>query len=203
MRGMSFVLALLATSSWACADVVLEFRPENAVVSVGENARVGLFATWDGQGYGQTISAVELIFTWDQPRLRLLGVDHAGGAPLLTSGFPSIGSGGLNETSPPADGNGLYRALAMLGAPVDAMEGVLLTTFVFEARSPASAASLDMLTSAGSPVVHTRVYDGAVPNADATGALIGTSIRIVPAPGVGVCLLLPGLMLMGGPRRRK
>ncbi len=203
MRTTSFVLAMLASSSWACADVVLEFRPESTVVSVGQVARVGLFATWDGQGYGQTISAVELIFAWDQPRLRLLGVDHAGGAPLLTSGFPSVGSGGLNETSPPADGNGLYRALAMLGAPVDAMEGVLLTTFVFQAWSPASAAELNMLTSAGAPVVHTRVYDGLVPNADATGELIGTQIRIVPAPGAGVCLSLPGLMMMGGSRRRK
>ncbi|MCL4222370.1 MAG: hypothetical protein KJZ65_13480 [Phycisphaerales bacterium] len=198
-RGLCF---LLACSTWASADVTLEFRPEAAVVPVGQSARVGLYATWDGHAYGRTISAVELVFAWDQPRLRLLGLDPAGAVPLLTSGFPSVGSGGLNETSPPADGNGLYRALAMLGMPIDTTEGALLTTFVFRAWSPAGEAPVSMLISAGSPVVHTRVYDGVVPNADATGALIGTSICIVPAPGVGVCLLLPGLLLMGGPRRR-
>lgn len=203
MRVPYMVLAIVAGARVALADVSLEFRPENAVVSVGQVARVGLFATWDGHGYGHTISAVELIFAWDQPRLHLLGVDHAGGAALLASGFPSVGSGGLNETSPPADGNGFYRALAMLGSPIDASEGVRLTTFVYQARSPARSAALEMLASGGSPVVHTRVYDGAVPNADATGALIGTSIRIVPAPGAGLCLLLSGLIMMGEPRRRK
>ncbi|KAA0215306.1 MAG: hypothetical protein DYG94_04555 [Leptolyngbya sp. PLA3] len=202
MRTLCLILAAVIGGQTSRAEVTLEFRPESEVVSVGQIARVGLFATWNGQGYGQTISAVELVFAWDQPRLHLLGLDHAGGAPFLTSGFPSVNSGGLNETSPPGDGDGMYRALAMLGAPIDATEGVRLTTFVFHAWSPAAAASVCMLARAGNPMVHTSVFDGAVPNADATGALIGTSIRIVPAPGAGWCLLLPGLMRMGRPRRR-
>ncbi|GAB4382740.1 MAG: hypothetical protein Kow0022_00930 [Phycisphaerales bacterium] len=183
-------LVALAAST-ASGDVNLEFRPEAGVIGVGQAARVGLYATWDGSGAGQTVSAIELVFSWDTGYLSLTGLDGTGGASLITSDFPLTGSGGLNESAPPGDGDGLYRAFAMLGTPIDVSVpgGALITTFLFQGLAETPATPVDILASGGSPEVFTRVFDGTVPNTVVTGTLTGTTITIVPAPGAGVLLL--------------
>jgi hypothetical protein len=186
----------------AGADVNLEFRPVDATIAVGDTAQIGLFATWDGTGAGQTVSALQLAFAWDNTFLDLTGLDGTGGATLITSEFPAAGSGGLNEAAIPGDGDAFYLALADLGVPIDTTVagGALVTTFLFEGLAQTPGTLVDMLVLGGFPPVETRVFDGVTPNTIVTGTLSATTITIVPAPGAG-CILV--LCAAAAPRRRR
>jgi len=105
---------------------------------------------------------------------------------LLLSSVPFPHPSGLNEADPPQDGDGLYIAWAPLGDPVETTpEGVLITTFLFEALQVTVATEVGMLEEWGTdPVYETFVIDGEIPGLDITGLLIGASIEIVlPCPG--------------------
>jgi hypothetical protein len=200
MKSAVFLCIVAAAS--ASADVNLEFRPVASTINLGDTAQVGLYATWDGSGLGQTASAIEVAFGWDTSFLSLLGLDGTGGATLLSSGFPAAGSGGLNEAALPADGDGFYLAFASLGSPIDTTVagGALVTTFLFQGLNLTPGTPIDMLAAAGSPVVETRVFDGIIPNTVVTGTLSGTSITIIPSPG-GLALI--GISAFSMRRRRR
>lgn len=191
--------AVAVTTAIAAADIGLEFRAVSPVYSVGDTVEFGLYAVADSS-VGQTLSALEAIFEWDPAFLSLVGLDGAGGASFLLADFMMVGSGGLNEANPPADGDGLFIGLASLGSPILATpSGTLLTTFQFEALAETPATPLDLLPQAGSPLRSTIVFDGAVPNTDVTGALAGDTVRIVPAPGLAFGAMLMPLLA----RRRR
>lgn len=198
--------AAIALCAAACAvaqaDVNIEFRPVTSVINVGDTAQVGLYLTWDGTGVGQSVSALQVAFSWDPSFLDLTGLDGTGGATLITSEFPIAGSGGLNDASIPIDGDGFYLGLADLGNPIDTTVagGALVTTFLFEGLAETPATPVTMWPSGGSPLVRTTVFDGVTPNTDVTGTLSGTSITIIPAPGAG---LLLGVGAAGMLRRRR
>ncbi|MDY7107449.1 MAG: GC-type dockerin domain-anchored protein [Planctomycetota bacterium] len=176
--------ALLAGST-ASANIDLEWRAEDAVVEVGETARVGLYAVWDG-GEHDSFSAMDVIFAWDPQHLQFQGIDDTGGVELLRSEVPYPHPSGLNEADPPQDGDGLYIAWAPLGHPVHAtVEGVLVTTFLFDALETTPSTEVGFIEEWGSdPVYYTRVIDGEIPGLDITGALIATTVEIVPpCPG--------------------
>ena len=198
----SAVFLCMVAAATASANVNLEFRPVASTINLGNTAQIGLYATWDGSGLGQTASAIEVAFGWDTSFLSLLGLDGTGGATLISSGFPAAGSGGLNEAAVPADGDGFYLAFASLGTPIDTTVagGALVTTFLFQGLNLTPGTPIDMLASAGSPVVETRVFDGVIPNTVVTGTLSGTSITIVPAPSG---LIILGFAAMGVQRRRR
>jgi len=196
------VLLLAVACATAGANVDIEFRPVNPVINVGDTARIGLYLTWDGTGAGQTVSALQVAFSWDPTFLDLTGLDGTGGATLITSEFPAAGSGGLNDASIPVDGDGFYLGLADLGLPIDTTVagGALVTTFLFDGLAETPATPVNMWPSGGSPLVRTTVFDGVTPNTDVTGTLSGTSITIIPAPGAG---LLFGVGAAGMLRRRR
>lgn len=173
--------AALAVSSLAGgAPVDLEFRPDAPVIDIGDVVVFDLVAVSDGV---QTISAAEAVFEWDDEDLLFLGLDPANPADLIFSGFPALGSGGLNEADPPQDGDGYYIALGPLGVPIVATEaGTVLARFRFEAISSSPAASVDLLASGGSPVVETKVFDGQTPNTVVTGTLTGGEVAIRCGP---------------------
>jgi len=169
----------------ASANINLEYRPVDDIIEVGETARIGLYAVWDGEEH-DSFSVMEVIFAWDPQYLQFLGIDDTGGPGLLVSEVPYSHPSGLNESDPPQDGDGLYWAWAQLGIPVQTTpEGVLITTFLFEALELTSSTAVDILEEWGTdPVYHTRVIDGVIPGLDITGLLIGASIEIVlPCPG--------------------
>ncbi len=198
----SAVILCIVAAATAGAEVNLEFRPVASTINIGDTAQIGLYATWDGSGLGQTASAIEVAFGWDTSYLSLLGIDGTGGAALISSGFPAAGSGGLNEAALPADGDGFYLAFASLGSPIDTTVagGALVTTFLFQGLNLTPGTSIDMFAAAGSPIVETRVFDGAIPNTVVTGSLSGTSITIIPSPG-GLALL--GISALAIRRRRR
>lgn len=172
-----FGLGLAAGS--AAADVSLELRAVEDIVEFGDDVFVGLYAVSDTPGVDHPISAIEAVIEWDPTILALVGLDGTGGSPLIFSGFPTTGSGGLNESLIPQDGDLFYLALGQLGNPIDATPaGTLITTFQFEAVSSGPDSLIIIQPQGGSPPVETVVYDGTVPNTDVTGTLGSESISV-------------------------
>jgi hypothetical protein len=177
--------AMLVITSTATANIDLEFRGPDEPVEIGTIVEVGLYAVSDSPE-NQSFAAVQLIFGWDPGFLLFDEIDNAGAVPLLTSALAASDSSfGLNEAIPPADGDGLYLAFAPLGDPVDATpEGVLLTTFIFEALAPTAGTDVFMFEEGGEPTIQTKVLDGTIPGLIVTGELIPTTIVIESAcPG--------------------
>lgn len=158
----------------------LEFRlltPEP--IAVGDEVHIGLYAVSEVMSGTPSLSAIDMVFVWESSSLMLTGLDPNMALSLAFSGFPVTGSGGLNESDPPLDGDGFYVAFAGFSAPVPATPaGIRITTFVFEALAIDDAASIDILPTGGSPLRTTIVYDGTTPNTDVTGTLTGTSVLI-------------------------
>jgi len=191
--------ALCTLTNGAAAAIHLEFRAASPVYGIGNTVEFGLFAVSDSSGT-QSLSAIEAIFEWDPGFLDLVGLDGTGGAGLAVADFVTTGSSGLNESNPPADGDGLFFGYASLGTPIDATPaGTLLTTFQFEALAETPGTALILVPAAGSPVRPTIVFDGVIPNTDVTGVLVGDTVMIVPAPGLGCAVLLAPLVA----RRRR
>ncbi|MCZ6655112.1 MAG: hypothetical protein O7D91_19050, partial [Planctomycetota bacterium] len=168
----------------------LEFRPPSQSVLIGDTVSIGLYAVSDDET-DASLTAAQVIISWDPSLLRLLGNDGTGAVPLLSSGFPPNDPFNLNEVVPPQDGDGLYVALAPLGNTVPTTpEGVLLTTFQFLALADTPQTPVDILDSGGDPLGETIVFDGTVPNLDVTGTLIGSVVDIIFEPPPDPTLLL-------------
>ncbi len=168
----------ILTPSVASAEVDLEWRPGNAATYVGDSVGLGLFAVSDSAEL-QSSSGLQIVFAWDAAHLRLVGLDPTGGVDLSMSGFPSSGDCDLNEADPPADGDGFYRA-GVLGEPIPVPpEGVLLTTFVFEALAPSDdPVTVSILRIMPNGTCRTMVVDGVVPGLEVTGEL-GTALLAI------------------------
>jgi hypothetical protein len=159
------------------------------------------------------LSALQVIFTWDPTKLQLNGYSTTGGPPLSISGFLSDAYG-LNESNPPADGNGIFFALDSPGNPIGATQaGTLISTLMFTALAPTPLTPVSVLPSANAPGINpntaapyplgfTQVFDGTVPNTDVTGTATGGIVTIVavPAPSGAAAILLGAL---GASRRRR
>ncbi len=171
---------LLCSAPEAWADIDLEYRVVSDTVQVGEMVACGLFAVSDDDT-NQSFSAMEVIFGWDPDFLGFLGIDGTGAVSLQASFLPYPDGTGLNEANPPEDGDGLYIAWAPLGNPVDATpEGVLLTTFLFEALAPTPFTSMSILEEWGTdPVYETFIVDGEIPGLIVTGILTGAAVEII------------------------
>ena len=177
----TLALLVLATSP-TVAGINLEFRPA-AEPCTALRLEVHLYAVSDN-GSNQSISAMDVILSWDAEVLELDGVNAAESYPYawLFSGFTNDqGLDGLNNTWD--DGNALYTAMAQLGGPpaYATPDGLLVTTFRFRKLHVGTATSLTMLDSFGHHT-HTVVYDGFTPALDVTGTL-GSSVLVPSAKG--------------------
>lgn len=173
------VLGALAVSSLIGAVDVAFVSVSDRVV-VGEDVEVAVYLYSDSADT-QLVAAAQVIMAWDAAALQLVENNQNGAVNLLSSGFPNNDPYGLNEASPPQDGDGLYQALALLGQPVAATpEGTLLTTLRFTTLQPAEDSPIQILPMGGSPPGETIVYDGTTPNTNVTGTLFGTLVTILP-----------------------
>jgi len=201
IRAAGVLLAVVVAPSATLADEILinlEWRPASQMVWVGDMVNVGLYAVVD-QGT-QLFRALDMVFTWEPDYLGLLGLDDTG--DLWSSGFPTYGDHGLNETDPPQDGDGYYRAFAQAGEPIEiTTAGFLLTTFVFSAVAPTPETLVDIPPSGGTPPpLETTVWGGPGANTDVTGTLGDAWVQIlIPEPATATLLAVAGLMLL---RRR-
>ncbi len=175
------VLAGFTAATPAAVD--LEFRAITPVTDPGDTVLVGLYAVASPGSTNPTLGAVEAIISWDAAHIALLGIDPSNPANLIFAGFPVTGSNGLNETDPPADGDGLLIALGPLGVPIVATDaGTLVTILQFEALSGTPDAAIDLLETGGSPPRDTVVFDGETPNTIVTGSLTGTTVAVTCGP---------------------
>ncbi len=188
--------ALVIMPWWVCsalpsrASVNLEWRQEPAAVHVGDILRIGLYAVSDDPQTSQAIAGLDVIVAWDTTLLRLLGVDDNGPYNWLSSGLPIGDPFGLNEQIPPLDGDGLYLAQGNFSQiPQATPDGLLVTTFEFEALASGCGPLVTMLQSAGTPTTHTVVWSGIVPGTPVTGQLSAAMVVIddTAAPVFTLC----------------
>ena len=168
---------LLLWPAIALANINIELRPVNRSVTVNDAVDVALYLVSDNQATQYAIAA-DVVFGWDETKLELLGIDNTGGASVMASFLPTQSS--LNETMPPADGDGFYQMLANFGAPVAATPaGTLITTFKFTAIAPApKGTTISVLSNGGSPNQNTRVLDGYTPNYNVLGSIGSATVEI-------------------------
>jgi hypothetical protein len=184
----------------AQASINVELRPTNGTVVVGGVIGLGLFLVSDNT-QPQRSAAAQIILNWDPSRLQLLGLSSSGAIPLLSSSFPRPDPNNLNEASPPADGDAMYVALGNFGTGIVATPaGSLLTTIRFQALGPLGPTPVSIPQTGGNPVGRTEVFDGTIPNTDATGTLMGATVTVVPGPGVA-CVVAAGAAIGFGRRR--
>jgi hypothetical protein len=181
--GLAPIAMLGLSAAPAAANINLELRPTFQTVwyqTTDPEVEVGLYAVSDDDTT-QYSAAIQAIIQWDPDFLTLLGHHGAGAVPLAGSSFPMPDPFGLNEAVPPQDGDGMYVALAPLGAPLGATpEGVLIQTFVFEPLQYSPGTPVNIGASAGDPPGETIVFDGEVAGLDVTGTLSGCLIQIIP-----------------------
>jgi hypothetical protein len=183
MKSTLALIAGLSLNAVAAAQVGLEFRVSDPLVDPGETVSVGLYVVGEAGPPAETVGAVEAIFAWDTGHMILDGVDPSNPAALIFSGFPVVGTGGLNEVNPPADGDGLFLGLGPLGIPIAADEaGTLFAVLNFTATFSTPGTTIDLLATGGTPVRDTVVFDGTTPNTIVTGGLTGVTIIVRCGP---------------------
>ena len=189
--------AAMGAAAWG--DIIVELRPVNDTVTLGDVAEIGVWFVSDDPTT-QHASAADVILTWDTTYLSLAGNDDTGAYGLLSSGFPAAHLSGLNQTF--ADGDALYVAFANFGDTIPASpSGVLATTLLFDTLALTAGTDIDIPLTLGTG--ETAVFDATAPNVNVVGSTVGATISIVPIPGPGGLLVLAGgAVLMSKQRRR-
>lgn len=202
MLGMS-IGALAACVPSARGAINLSLMPSQGSVAVGSSLGIDIVArstTLSGEG----AYSFQVIFSWDPSRLRLTGVSTLGVPELSSAGFFSDAYG-LNESSLPSDGTAVLIGFGPFGSsihvPGAGSTGLSLSTLHFLALAPSASSSIGLLASAGSPVGRTIVFGDAGPNVNATGALSGATVQIVPAPATVMTMAM--ISLCRGRRRAR
>lgn len=174
------ILIALAAVPPSMALINLELR----AIPEGCTARVVVFELYaiSDSAADQSLSAMDVILSWDPAVLQLLGNDTSGPYPYnwLFSGFQDdSGLDGLNNTW--SDGDALYTAWGQLGgSPAYATpSGLLVTKFRFRKLMVNETTTVDIPASAGM-YTDTVVYDGQTPGLDVTGTLSGATITTSP-----------------------
>jgi len=183
------VAAAVAGVAHADSQINLSLVGPSAPVAVKQTIDVKLRATGEPNSslIGESFVAMDCILRWNPADLRLIGLSSAGSVPLFGSYFPSPANDytGINESSPPLDGDALYYALAPLGNPVQvSTSGVQVTTFRFRVLRPFASTRVELVpTLTRIATADTVVYDGTVPGLDVTGTLTNAVVvQVVPCP---------------------
>ncbi len=162
----------------ALGNVDLDWAPQPRTVAAGVNFEIGLWATTDNGGF-QTISAMDVIVSWDSTRVQLLGVNNDGPYNWLQSGFPpDTALDGLNNSF--LDGNAKYTALSSFGSSALATgAGLHVTTFQFVALTETNLSHIVIEPTMGNFSI-TRVFGADAPNQNVTGLLFDAAVSVIP-----------------------
>ena len=185
MKAPMLLAAVFVLAAAVQADVDLEWQVENPGAPVGETVRIDFYAVADNGGGDEAFVAMDVVVTWDPGFLRLLGVDDSDSPyDWLLSGFPSDAHlDGLNDTF--EDGDAFYTAWANFGElPQATPEGLLVTTFQFEALAATEGTDVVILEAFGDYSV-TAVYDDEIPGLNIVGDLGSATVEISSAECVG------------------
>jgi len=176
VAAMVAMVAMMAAP--ALGNVDLDWSPQPRMVAAGVTFEIGLWATTDDGGF-QTISAMDVVISWDAQRLELIGVINDGPYMWLQSGFPpDIALDGLNNTF--LDGNAKYTALSSFGnAALATGSGLHVTTFQFVALAQTDLSHIVIEPTFGNFSV-TRVLGADAPNQNVTGLLLTADVSVIP-----------------------
>jgi hypothetical protein len=171
---------------------------------VGQQVVVDLMATTSSGG-AEGILSYQMIFGWETSFLRLDSFSNVSGIGYAGLGFFRDAYGINNTasvTTPPTDGDAILVGLGPFGSSITVPSGGLrLARLTFTALAPTNSTPISMIPALGSPTGTTVVYGAGGANIDVTGALAGTSVRVIPGPPVlGV---LVGVGAMSARRRRQ
>ena len=121
----------------------------------------------------QNMTSTDLVFQWDPSVLQLIGIDNTNNLEALISFLPQGNWDyyGINESMPPADGNGLYFWLAPLtGIPVYVpTSGALMTTLQFRVLQPVPTTVEILPSYTVFYTANTVIYGSSVPGTNVTG----------------------------------
>jgi len=183
----ALVAALTATAAaHADNEINLSLVGPSADVVVGQTFEVKLRAASVPVSnlVGVSFIGIDCVIKWDPTKVQLLGLSNTGSVPLMNSYLPSPASDytGVNEASPPADGNALYYAFANFGSPVQVSPtGVQVTTFRFKAIAEFQSSKVEILPSyTVRQRADTAVYDGTVPGLDVLGMITPAVVTQAP-----------------------
>lgn len=183
--------AMLVLTGWGTAHaalVDLTFTPAVQNATVGNFVDVQLFASSD-DGTSRSISAMDVILSYDPAYLSLQSVTNPGGQWLASGFLPDLD--GVNASI--TDGDAIYTALAP-GAALPAVPPDLeVTTIRFLALAPTAGTDLIILPTIGA-MGETRVFGEGVQN-NVTGDFSSiATIRVVPEPASLALVALGGLL---------
>lgn len=186
----------LGTPTLADSQINLSLVGPTGNVTTNQTIDVKLRATRQpiSSLFGEGFVAIDMVLGWNPNDLQLLGVVQSGSVQLMSSQFPSPTSDytGINEASPPADGDGLYSAFAPLGSPVVVpLSGVQVTTFRFKVKRHFELTQVQILpTLTRLATMDTAVYDNVIPGLNVVGTLTSTVVTTpcaLDADGDGAC----------------
>ena len=196
------VAALLGLTGTALGNVNLELRPVSAVAEVGDVVLIGLYAVSDN-GQNQTVRGLQVILEWNPDVLSLNTsqplVNNGPYAWFMSGFYSDSGADGLNNTW--ADGNAYYQAVGNFQSLAYATpQGLLVTTFRFNAIAPITSTSVHMLPALGQYTT-TAVF-GANVGQNVLGTLGSAVLHIVDwgllalnLTGNSTCCVTPGQIL--------
>ena len=161
-----------------CVD--LEWRPMNQNVVVGEIVEIGLYAVSSDGVSDVTMSVIQVVFEWDPDSLTFLNIDNNGPYDWGASGLPNEFCG-INDTW--TDGDALYLAsIPFLADPALATpEGLLVTTFRFQATSETLVNQIDIVLT-GNLLCDSMVLHGKIPALHISGDLGFARVRVTDTP---------------------
>jgi hypothetical protein len=181
----TFLVALMTAIVGVCslqAEVDLELRSDGEIVEVGNVVEVDLYFVADNNGADDPFCAAQLIVTWDETRLTLLGNEDDEPGVWMLSGFPADdGLDGLNNSFD--DGDAYYHLWCWLGEPaaVSTPGGLYITTFQFMAIAPGDA-GIEIIDEYGYCSV-TAVLDEEIPGWNIVGDLGNAEVTITDEYG--------------------
>ncbi|MHC5108431.1 MAG: hypothetical protein ACYTHJ_00965 [Planctomycetota bacterium] len=138
VRGLRLwcVVVFALTAARVQAAVNLEFRPASQTVTNNTIANIEVYAVSDNAS-NQDVGLVQVVFSWDENVLELVGVDNNGPYNWFTLGFPNnVVNAPLQGGLPLNDGDGALVALAQFDPNPVAQAtpaGLLVGTLKFQA----------------------------------------------------------------------
>lgn len=172
----------------------------NQPVQIGDT--IGVQIRMNADTTDQRFVVADIIFGWDNTKLKFLGVDHVGSHQYIwptLSGLPCVedenGNAiddplcnglrdfyGINEAMPPADGNGLYFAYGELGQVFIVTNAeVNIARLRFEVIDSFKSTEVFFIPEMTANFTEkTVVYGSYIPGLDVTGTL--TSATVIGAP---------------------
>jgi hypothetical protein len=131
----------------------------------------------------QRIHSVSTIFAWDNTKLEFMGISKTGARASQSSSIYMVGTGSINESTVPKDGNAQHNWLGLLGDKTFIDKENLIVTLNFKVISEFDTTSVQILNKNDPTLVGLQildecgVYGSDTPGVFVTGTQKGAEIK--------------------------